>query len=270
MSLVVSLRVPDGIVAAADSVSLAQTILEFVAQDLRCPSCKEKISAQDIGIPAIPVPFSASSYTQKLFSLYDDFSLSSFGQGIINNRSIYYHVKQFERANRKLANLVEARDAFISYLEQELLHQLPKYKEEAPENWYPLGFHLNGYEAVDGTQVGVTYEVHIGRQNIIHRYDTIGCTVGGDIKVVQQLWAIGKEDPRLQFKYGLFSLQDAIDLSEFLIEATSSFQRFANQVPTVGGETDVALITPFRGFQWIKRKKLMETLEKSNENRNSY
>lgn len=265
MSLVVSLRVPDGIVTAADSLSTAQNLLEFVAEsiELDCPHCKRTMKGPEIKLPPIPVPFSASSYTQKLFSLHEAFALGYVGQGIINERSVYYHVKEFERSSQDDWNLVETRDKLIYYFEGELHHQFPGYEEKAPEKWYPVGFHLNGYEELEGKPVPVTYEVYVGRKNVVRRRDRIGCTIGGDLKVIQKLWDIGKEDPRLQFKYGLLSLQDAIDLSEFLINATSTFQRFANEVPTVGGEIDIALLTPapLRGLKWIKRKKLLEILE---------
>ena len=270
MSLIVSLRVPDGIVIAADSLATSQNLFEFVAQnvEIECPHCKKKVSGPELRLPPIPIPFSASSYTQKLFSLYDKFAIGSLGQGIVNSRSIYYHIKQFEQSKENPGDLDEVRRRLIDYLEKELVAQYPKYKEEAPKEWRPIGLHVNGYEKVDGKQIGVTWEVFIGRKNIERKRDIIGCTIGGDMKVVQKLWDIGKEDPRLQFKYPLFSLQDAVDLSEFLIDATSTFQRFANEVPTVGGEIDIALLTPFHGFQWLKRKKLMEILEESNEYRN--
>jgi len=269
MSLILTLRVPDGIVAAADSLSTAQNLLEIVADEIKmeCPNCKKEFSKPELRLPPFPVPFSASSYTQKLFSLFGQFALGCHGRGIINKRSTYYHVNKFQMDHKGMETqtLTQIRDAFIKYIEEQLLAELPKYKEEAPEKWLPFGFHLNGYEAVDGSPVGVTYEVMIGRKNVINRYDVLGCTVGGDIRVVQKLWEIGKENPRREFKYPLFSLQDAIDLSEFLISATSSFQKFSSDVPTVGGQVDVALVTPFHHFQWIKRKTLMEKLEVSNE-----
>ncbi len=264
MSLIVSLRVPDGIVVAADSLSTAQNLLQYVAEDLEieCPKCKKTISKQGIQLPPIPVPFNASSFTQKLFSLNKVFALSIFGQGIINEKSIYYHVKQFENSVSNILEIVSIRDRFIKYLEKELSVQFPKYKEEAPENFYPVGFHINGFEKINEESFGVTYEVFIGHKNLLKKHVDIGCSIGGELRVVQKLWEIGKTDPRLQFKYKLFSLQDAIDFCKYLISATSSFQRFANEVATVGGEIDIALLTPFHDFQWIKRKELMKVLEK--------
>ena len=260
MSLVVSLRVSDGIIVAADSLSTAQNLLEFVAQGIQidCPKCKGKISEKEIKLPPIPIPFNASSYVQKLFSINKKFAVTSFGMGILNNKSIYYHARQFEKGN-KSSLLKTKMESLISYFESQLITQFPDYKKKAPDEWKPIGFHISGFENDD---IGVTYEVLIGKNNIINKRDDIGCTIGGEPRIINKLWEIGKEDQKLQFKYGLFSLQDAIDFCEYLISATSSFQRFANDVATVGGDIDIALLTPFHNFQWIKRKKLMETLEK--------
>jgi len=266
MSLVVSLRVADGIVAAADSLSTSQNVLQFAAQNIEfeCPHCKQKVAGQSMQLPPLGIPISASSYTQKLFSLFGRYALSSFGLGIINERSIYYHVNQFqgEHKNDSDHDLPRVLACLIEYFEKELVAQFPKFKDEAPADWRPISFHLNGFEKENERWVGVTYEAHVGKNNEVKRNNLIGCTIGGYLEVVQKLWEIGKGDPLQKFKYPLFSLQDAVDLSEFLVSSTSTFQRFANQVQTVGGEIDVGLLTPFHGFQWIKRKRLTEVLEK--------
>lgn len=263
MSLIVSLRVPDGIVVAGDSLATSQNVVQFIAQDVEveCPGCKQKVTGEELKLPQIPVPFSASSYTQKVFSLYGSMALAYHGQGIVNKRSIYYHVKNFEESHKELDGLVDVKDTLMEYLQRELLDEFPAYRDEAPPNWRPVAFHLNGYETIDGRPVGTTYLVGIGSENTIQKYDDLGCTIGGDIRLIQKIWELGKEDPRRQFRYPLFSLQDSIDLGEFLIQTTSTFQRFANELPTVGGEIDIALLTPFHGFQWIRRKALMERLE---------
>jgi len=48
-------------------------------------------------------------------------------------------------------------------------------------------------------------------------------------------------------------LQDAIDLAVYLVEMTIGRYRFAVGAPVCGGEVDVAVITP-RGFTWVYRK----------------
>lgn len=265
MSLIISLSVPDGIVVAADSLSTSQNLVEIVTQetDFKCPHCKKEIGQQELKLPPFPIPFSASSYTQKLFPLFRKYALGSFGLGIINKRSIYYHVNSFERENQEdiPESIDSVLDKLVHYFENQLLVQFPKHKEEAPDNSYPFGFHLNGFEEQNGIEIGVTHEVYLGKENVHRKRDAIGCTFGGEGYVVKKLWEIKKQDPRRGVRYGLLTLQDAIDLSEFYIDTTSTFQKFANDVPTVGGSIDIALVTPFHGFRWIKRKKLIGILE---------
>ncbi|WEJ31976.1 hypothetical protein [Devosia sp. SD17-2] len=49
-------------------------------------------------------------------------------------------------------------------------------------------------------------------------------------------------------------VRDAIDLGRFLAQTTVSFTKFLPGVATVGGELDIATVTKFEGFRWIKRK----------------
>lgn len=84
------------------------------------------------------------------------------------------------------------------------------------------------------------------------------CYVTGDLSVVGLLWA----NPQgANANFGAFSLQDAIDYSKFLIRTTADFQRFSGNMPTVGGEIDIALVTNHRGFRWIAQKELYRKLD---------
>ena len=60
-----------------------------------------------------------------------------------------------------------------------------------------------------------------------------------------------------QFEYPIafegMPLQDAIDLAAYLVKVTIGRYRFAVGAPLCGGEVDVAVITP-RGFTWVHRK----------------
>jgi hypothetical protein len=49
-------------------------------------------------------------------------------------------------------------------------------------------------------------------------------------------------------------IQDAVDLSRFLAEATVQFIRFSNGANTVDGPIEIASITRHEGFKWIQRK----------------
>lgn len=265
MSLVVSLRIPDGVVVAADSLSTAQNVVQVEFQQQLAQGEQVETEGPSVLTQPFAIPFSASSFTQKLMSLHRKYAVAVVGQGIINNKSIYYHLKQFENQTSASTVLPTLVDELVEYFESELLKQLPKYPQEAPDDWLPVAFHVNGYESHDAGQNAVTYEVFVGKNSRIKKRDQIGCTVGGDMPIVQKLWELGRQDDSFQFQYGLMSLQDAIDLAVYYIDTTAVFQRFTNRIPTVGGEVDVALVTPFHDFQWIRRKELMRTLEKEDE-----
>lgn len=63
--------------------------------------------------------------------------------------------------------------------------------------------------------------------------------------------------------WGTITLQDAIDFCVLMTRTTESIQRFSDGtiltpggIAGVGGEIDIAVITPEKGFTWLKRKKL--------------
>lgn len=47
---------------------------------------------------------------------------------------------------------------------------------------------------------------------------------------------------------------DAISLAEFLVDVTKGYFSFAFGSDIVGGATDIATVTKWEGFKWIKRK----------------
>lgn len=47
---------------------------------------------------------------------------------------------------------------------------------------------------------------------------------------------------------------DAIALADFLVHVTKMYVHFLRGADTVGGDTDIAVVTRHEGFKWIKRK----------------
>jgi hypothetical protein len=47
---------------------------------------------------------------------------------------------------------------------------------------------------------------------------------------------------------------DAIRLADFLVETTKGYFSFAFGSDIVGGATDIATVTKWEGFKWIRRK----------------
>ena len=63
--------------------------------------------------------------------------------------------------------------------------------------------------------------------------------------------------------WATITLQDAIDFCVLMTRTTESIQRFSDGtflapggITGVGGEIDIAVITPEKGFAWLKKKKL--------------
>lgn len=49
-------------------------------------------------------------------------------------------------------------------------------------------------------------------------------------------------------------LPDAVDLARFMVETTEGYARYRIGPDTVGGQVEVASISPHEGFKWISRK----------------
>jgi len=259
VSLIVSLRIADGLVLATDSLSSLQATMN-IASDLKvkCPQCTKDIELKDLRFPPVTFATATRSFAQKLFPFDQEYGIASFGLGIVNEKTISYHVKELEATikRRKSYSIEDLVESLKEHFDREIREQI-KELDQAPDNFYPLGLQIVGY---DSDRHGKTVELRIGKKSKSKVYDNIGCTISGDVGVVLQLWELGKKIPQQRTNYHSLSLQDAIDYAEFLINTTAAYQRFANMLPTVGGEVDIALITPFQKFTWIKSKRLARIL----------
>ena len=131
---------------------------------------------------------------------------------------------------------------------------------------FPIGFQIVGYDDI----VPKAFEVAIGREvrtNDLTASGVFGCSFSGNQEVVKALVRLYNSKPNSMPQFHLFSLQDAVDYAKFIIRTTSDHQRFSPLNPDVGGDIDVAFITPFNGFRWIQQKHLLISLEdKRSEN----
>ncbi|MFQ6118328.1 MAG: hypothetical protein ACE5KE_00410 [Methanosarcinales archaeon] len=80
----------------------------------------------------------------------------------------------------------------------------------------------------------------------------------GEEKIVQQFRGL-----EYQISWGTMTLQDAIDFCVLAIKTTEAIQRFSDgvamnpgDIPGVGGDIDVAVITRDKGFVWIQKKNI--------------
>ncbi len=267
VTLNVSLRVPDGIVLASDSLS---TQTEPINQKLnvtgKCDACGKQIEIRDVQAPPINVPSSTWPYTQKLFPIAERFGLATYGSAFVNGRSIYNHVVEL---TPRLPKPKEGEDHFSAvskvicdYFVEQQQKQLSAWGIEPallPDEWFPFGFQLVGFRTVGVPEpTAWTHWIRIGKIAMVEDVTGLGCYCSGDLSVVALLWPA----KGAAANYGAFSLQDAIDYAKFLIRTTADYQRFSGRLPTVGGDIDIVLVTNHRGFQWIQQKELYRILDK--------
>jgi len=71
------------------------------------------------------------------------------------------------------------------------------------------------------------------------------------VKAVQDSFRANCQMP---FLHGAMPVQDAVDFADFLVETTKRFVRFLPGADTVGGDTDICVVTKHEGFKWVRRK----------------
>lgn len=261
MTLAVSLRIPDGIVVAIDSLATTAQRVQFAGEVKgKCNKCGEELTIKDISLPPIRMPASSTPFAQKLFKFKDRFAIAHFGNSFLNQQTIQSQVRRLEtRITKEILSVDDIADYIEEHFQKELESEVGELSK-LPDNVLPTGCQVSGFPSADSI-VGRTWTLRFGKKVKRDHYDGFGCTVSGAREVVSKLW---KEDPELPVprpRYELFTLQDALDYAQFLIRTTADYQRFANMIPTVGGDIDVALLTPYGGFQWIRSKPLISILE---------
>ncbi|MDE0011732.1 MAG: hypothetical protein OXU36_11325 [Candidatus Poribacteria bacterium] len=237
MTLIVSLRIPDGIVIAGDSLS----------------TVKEKGQLS-------PPTF---SHAQKIFPFYGKYGVGIFGAGLVANESVSIAMRLFEQDLKEketsfkgVTQIGEKIGNYFHNLLEEQLNSENKSLDTLQPEQFVYGFQVIGYDGTDPK----TVEVHVGKNVHCRVRKEFGCTYSGSGEIVQAIWRLYKTHPENQPPYPLFSLQDAIDYAEFLIRTTISHQRFSLKISNVGGDIDVAIVNHFDGFQWIRQKPLNQIL----------
>jgi len=258
VTLIVSLRTPDGIVLAGDSLATMLSPLEVKGTvAATCPECghQHEIAHQAIA----SVPTSSFSFAQKVFDFLGRYGVGTSGAAQLAGVTIRLAGRQLERELREAdwqpAGTREVAEKLGARIRDLLAQQLPDL-DSAADGWSAVGLQVVGYDGIAPMAV----QAEIVKAVTITEYSSLGCTVTGQPKVTQAIWALYEHDPQDQAQYDSFSLQDAIDYAEFLIRTTASYQRFSRNLPNVGGEIDVALVTPFENFRWIRQKALAKVL----------
>lgn len=107
-----------------------------------------------------------------------------------------------------------------------------------------FGIHFSGQpEALNRLVVGFS-------QKLPSALVTMGLPADNVPGVIQGIQSFTQEP----LAHPAMPIQDAIDLADFLVDTTKRFVRFQLGADTVGGETDICVVTKHEGFKWIRRK----------------
>jgi hypothetical protein len=77
---------------------------------------------------------------------------------------------------------------------------------------------------------------------------------GMEAKLAQELVSFLRGRLEAQMLMPTMPVKDAIELADFMVDTTKRFFRFLPGADIVGGDTDIAVVTRFEGFKWIRRK----------------
>ena len=269
MTVCVAVKVYDGIVFAADSAS-------------------SLVTTSDSGASLIA---NVWRHGIKVFNLHKKLPIVAMtaGMGHLGPASISDLAKEL-RICLSSPSSTEKLDEGSTYTIQQVAESaceffFSKYSEIAPPPANPHSFELwiGGYSA--GSARGEIWKLAIQNGNKIGPEQIVGTEVDWDIVWGGQLQAISRlllgfdeNLPETLAEIGIpweqvnqftevlrqralaplvhpaMPMQDAINLADFLVDLTKRYFAFRPSADVVGGDTDIATVTKYEGFKWIKRK----------------
>ncbi len=266
MTVIVTAKVNDGIVLAADSAAT------FFAADGH--------------------PLKIYNNANKIFNLVKVWPIGAcvYGSGGIGSASVETLSKDLRK---RFCDPADA-DYFLdrsAYTVQEVAIKARRFLfEECYRSAYPepldhfvMGYRVCGYSAqssgseiwefmIVGAECAEPYRVQAENQ--------FGLRWAGDNEALDRLilgasgslreWTVEKgfatpqeaEDLYLEIinRAGVswiipaMPIQDAIDVARFAVETSAKFARYGIRAETIGGPTELAAITKHEGFKWVSRK----------------
>lgn len=264
MTICVSVRIPEGIVLAADSmVSLVGT--------------RDTPQGQQTGV------FQTFEFANKVTQFKDyPIGVMSWGTASISDRSIQSLIMECEHDYLSL-------EKNESYTVKEIADKLLKELKAKYEATYPtsgqqpsLGLYIGGYSSQQFFSDQYQYEFprssdwEIVRQNKPDGSPSFGADWFGQTdalrrlikgynakaleelvkrgvdKTIIQKW-IDDNVAELPLIFDGMPIQDAVDFANYAVQVTIGCFRFAAGPPLCGGNIDIAVITP-AAFHWAQRK----------------
>ena len=272
MSIVVAVRVSDGLVVATDSASTLTALTPEGSS----------------GVAKV------YNHATKLLQLKDyPIAVASWGMGIVGSRTVSSLIEEYANSRPSiLLNEVEAVNISVRAEAEGLQeHLLSAFKEEHPEvdtenpnmglgvlvggysgkQFFPEEFVFNvpkgefdalrepgpgGKQDFGANWYGMTdacVRLHHGRDD---RIPDILKEKGVDDDTIKEVMTEIQQKLQYPIPFNGMPLQDAVDYSMYMVGVVVGRFRFAVGAELCGGPIDVATITSQAGFQWIQRKEL--------------
>ena len=255
MSIIASVKVYDGLVLAADSMT--------------------NIFGQDAsGMRAYVQTF---QYSNKLFQVsHLPAGICTYGIGNIGPRSIEslineFCVKNYDAKKASLKGIEEITKELLAFISG---FYIPAYEIEKDKP--QLGFLIGGYspnspfpeewefrfpDLLDVKQVrpleqyGASWRgTAVPFSRLYRGIDPRAIDHLKDQGITEELLSKVSKDYEIKIVFDGMPVQDAIDLAKFIINTTIGIARFEAGFPSCGGPIDIAVIHPNKKFQWIQKK----------------
>jgi hypothetical protein len=263
MSIVASVKVYDGIVIGAESMTQLFATVNGVAQHIK-----------------------SYSHAQKIFRIAD-FPVGglTYGGGNIGNRSMESFVHEFSQQERQAQQADDNYDQAVEAIAGRLLTFLRGYYDVAfggvAEPQRPvIGFYLAGYSpgaalasewefvlpqaqapvrARDDQVVGASWRgigIPFTRLffGIDPRVDGILAGLGMNPQTVATFRQIANEQLQSRVAFDGMPIQDAIGFCKYILDTTIGAATYELGNPSCGGPVNIAVITR-SGFEWISHPK---------------
>lgn len=265
MSIVASVKVYDGIVVGAESMT--------------------QLLANVPGSPQ-PVCIKAYSHARKIFKV-GDIGVLTFGGGNIGNRSIESFVDEFglqeagrlqhePRVDRTVQGVATRLLAFMRDHYDPVFGALPEAQRPV------IGFYVAGYSPgqplasewefllpaaqaptqarQDGVMGASWRGIHFPFTRLFFgvdpRVDQILATLGMNPDTIAAFRQHANAQLMSQVAFDGMPLQDAVGFCRFIIETTIGLATYETGVASCGGRINIAAITRSGGYQWVLEPKL--------------
>jgi len=214
-----------------------------------------------ISVKRNPVNFFRNA--QKIFDISTNknvLALSQFGNAYPGGKPLSNHVFSIREI------LAKGNDSELSTIESVSNKIIEYFSQFEDKHKLGLGFYVSGFDKEDNKVVPCIrlvnfykdangeFQIHNKQQRKVETTKDYGLNWNGEgTWIISKLLKLSDKEqniPQSSIPFHLLSLQDGIDLTEYLISTVIGFERFQTRFPMCGGKARIAILTP-RNFTFI-------------------